>query len=375
MTSQNLRVTAAWVLPFSAIVLAAVIFIADTVTDLEIAFPAFYTVIVLIAVRFCKKRGVVLVGVGCIALTLLSDLVTIDVPPSQAGIINTCISLLAIAATTYLALKIEMEKEVTFEARSQLAHIARVTTLGEMTATIAHEVNQPLTAVLINGNACLHWLDAEPPDLSEARKNIANIVRDANRASGIVVQVRDLTKGLPPENDWLRVNELILATTLLIDREIQRNQISMQTQLSDDEPLIQGDRVQLQQVLLNLLLNAIEALSSVSIGSRHLVIATTKKDLKSVLVSVYDSGKGFPSNDLDRLFDPFYSTKSDGMGMGLTISRSIVESHGGRIWATPNSPCGAVFQFTLPIDSTLIRSVNKDRPRWADDGQNLLSVK
>jgi signal transduction histidine kinase len=365
MTSQNLRVTAAWVLPFSAIVLAAVIFIADTVTDLEIAFPAFYTVIVLIAVRFCKKRGVVLVGVGCIALTLLSDLVTIDVPPSQAGIINTCISLLAIAATTYLALKIEMEKEVTFEARSQLAHIARVTTLGEMTATIAHEVNQPLTAVLINGNACLHWLDAEPPDLNEARRNIANIVRDANRASGIVVQVRDLTKGLPPENDWLRVNELILATTLLIDREIQRNQISMQTQLSDDEPLIQGDRVQLQQVLLNLFLNAIEALSSVSIGSRHLVIATTKKDLKSVLVSVYDSGNGFPSNDLDRLFDPFYSTKSDGMGMGLTISRSIVESHGGRIWATPNSPCGAVFQFTLPIDSRMVRSVNKDRFRWA----------
>ena len=375
MTSQNLRVTAAWVLPFSAIVLAAVIFIADTVTDLEIAFPAFYTVIVLIAVRFCKKRGVVLVGVGCIALTLLSDLVTIDVPPSQAGIINTCISLLAIAATTYLALKIEMEKEVTFEARSQLAHIARVTTLGEMTATIAHEVNQPLTAVLINGNACLHWLDAEPPDLNEARKNIANIVRDANRASGIVVQVRDLTKGLPPENDWLRVNELILATTLLIDREIQRNQISMQTQLSDDEPLIQGDRIQLQQVLLNLLLNAIEALSSVSTGSRHLVIASAKKDSNSLLVSVYDSGKGFPSNDLDRLFDPFYSTKSDGMGMGLTISRSIVESHGGRIWATPNSPCGAVFQFTLPIDSRLIRSVNKDRPRWADDGQNLLSVK
>ena len=375
MTSQTPRAAATWVLPFSAIVLAAAIFIADTVTDLEIAFPAFYTVIVLIAVRFCKKRGVVLVGVGCIALTLLSDLVTIDVPPSQAGIINTCISLLAIAATTYLALKIEMEKEVTFEARSQLAHIARVTTLGEMTATIAHEVNQPLTAVLINGNACLHWLDAEPPDLNEARKNIANIVRDANRASGIVVQVRDLTKGLPPENDWLRVNELILATTLLIDREIRQNQISMQTRLSDDAPLIQGDRVQLQQVLLNLLLNAIEALSSVSIGSRHLVVASAKKDSKSVLVSVYDSGKGLPPDDLGRLFDPFYTTKSDGMGMGLTISRSIVESHGGRIWATPNSPRGAVFQFTLPIDSRMLRSVNKDQFRWADVGQNLLSVK
>ena len=149
----------------------------------------------------------------------------------------------------------------------------------------------------------------------------------------------------------------------------------MQTRLSDDAPLIQGDRVQLQQVLLNLLLNAIEALSSVSIGSRHLVIASAKKDLKSVLVSVYDSGKGFPPDDLGRLFDPFYTTKSDGMGMGLTISRSIVESHGGRIWATPNSPRGAVFQFTLPIDSRMIRSVNKDRFRWADVGQNLLSVK
>ena len=360
MMSQDFRVTAAWVLPFAAIVLATAIFIADTVTDLEIAFPVFYTAIVLIAVRFCKKRGVVLVGVGCIALTLLSDLLTIEVAPSQAGIINTCISLSAIAATTYLALKIEMEKEATFEARSQLAHIARVTTLGEMTATIAHEVNQPLTAVLINGNACLHWLDAEPPDLNEARKNITNIVRDTNRASGIVVQVRDLTKGQPPASEWLRVNEIILATTLLIDREIQQNQISMQTQLSDDVPLIQGDRVQLQQVLLNLLLNSIEALSSVSIGSRHLVIASAKKNSNSVLVSVYDTGKGISPNDLDRLFDPFYTTKSDGMGIGLTISRSIVESHGGRIWATPNSPCGAVFQFTLPIDVRMVRSVKRN---------------
>ena len=183
MVSQDFRVTAAWVLPFAAIVLATAIFIADTITELEIACPVFYTAVVLIAARFCKKRGVVFVGLACIALTLLSDLLTIEVAPSQAGIINTCISLAAIAATTYLALKIEMEKDATYEARSQLAHVARVTTLGGMTANIAHEVNQPLTAVLINGNACLHWLDAEPPDLNEARKNITNIVRDTNRAS------------------------------------------------------------------------------------------------------------------------------------------------------------------------------------------------
>jgi signal transduction histidine kinase len=359
MTSQNLRADAAWVLPLTAIALATVIFIADTITELEIACPVFYTAVVLIAARFCKKRGIVFVGVACIALTLLSDLLMIGVAPSQAGVINTCISLAAIAATTYLAVKIEMEKEATFEARSQLAHVARVTTLGGMTANIAHEVNQPLTAVLVNGNACLHWLDAEPPDLNEARKNITNIVRDAHRASEIVVQVRDLTKGLPSASDWLNVNEIVLATTVLIDREIRQNQISIQTQLSDDVPPIMGDRVQIQQVLLNLLLNSIEALRSVAIGSRRLLIVSAKRNSNDVLVSVHDTGKGFSSSDLYCLFDPFYTSKSDGMGIGLTISRSIVEFHGGRIWATPNSPRGAVFHFTLPIDVKSDRSINK----------------
>ena len=364
MVSQDFRVTAAWVLPFAAIVLATAIFIADTITELEIACPVFYTAVVLIAARFCKKRGVVFVGLACIALTLLSDLLTIEVAPSQAGIINTCISLAAIAATTYLALKIEMEKDATYEARSQLAHVARVTTLGGMTANIAHEVNQPLTAVLINGNACLHWLDAEPPDLNEARKNITNIVRDTNRASKIVVQVRDLTKGQPPVSEWLRVNEIILATTVLIDREIRQNQISIQTQLSDDVPPINGDRVQLQQVLLNLVLNSIESLRLVAVGSRRLVIASAKSNSNSVLISVHDTGKGISPSDLGCLFDPFYTTKSDGMGIGLTISRSIVESHGGRIWATPNSPRGAVFHFTLPIDVRMDRSIKKNGFRW-----------
>jgi signal transduction histidine kinase len=305
-------------------------------------------------------------------LTLLSDLLTIEVAPSQAGVINTCISLAAIAATTYLALKIEMEKEATYEARSQLARVARVTTLGGMTANIAHEVNQPLTAVLVNGNACLHWLDAEPPDLNEARKNITNIVRDTNRASNIVVQVRDLTKGQPPVSEWLRVNEIILATTVLIDREIRQNQISIQTQLSGDVPPIKGDRVQFQQVLLNLLLNSIESLRLVAVGPRCLVIASAKKkDSNNVLISVHDTGKGFSSSDLDCLFDPFYTTKSDGMGIGLTISRSIVESHGGRIWATPNSPRGAVFHFTLPIEVRVDRPINKNGFRWENSSRTI----
>jgi len=225
--------------------------------------------------------------------------------------------------------------------------------------------------VLINGNACLHWLDAEPPDLNEARKNISNIVRDANRASEIVVQVRDLTKGQPPVSEGLSVNEIILATTALIDREIRQNQITIQTQLSDDVPPIKGDRVQLQQVLLNLLLNAIEALRLVAVGSRRLVIASANKDSNNVLISVHDTGNGISSGDLDCLFDPFYTTKTDGMGIGLTISRSIVETHGGRIWATPNSPRGAVFHFTLPIDVRGDRSMNKNGFRWENSSPKI----
>jgi signal transduction histidine kinase len=352
-------------------VLATAIFISDTVTELEIACPVFYTAVVLMAARFCKKRGIVFVGVACVALTLLSDLLMLDGVPSQAGIINTCISLAAIAATTYLAVKLETEKEATFEARSQLAHVARVTTLGGMTTNIAHEVNQPLTAVLINGNACLHWLDAKPPDLNEVRKNIANIVRDANRASTIVVQVRDLTKGLPPVSDSVMVNEIIHTTTALIDRELRQNQISIQTQLSDNVPPIKGDRVQLQQVLLNLLLNSIEALALVAVGSRRLVIASEKKDRNYVLISVHDTGKGISAPDLDCLFGPFYTTKPEGMGIGLTISRSIVESHGGRIWATPNSPRGAIFHFTLPIEVRADRPINKNGFRWENSSRKI----
>jgi len=349
MRPGNLRLNTTSVLPIVAIVLAACIFVADTITKLEIAFPAFYTAIILIAARFCKKRGIVLVGAGCIALTLLSDVLTIEAAPSQAGFINTMISLLVIAATTYLALQIEMEKEETYGARSQLAHIVRVTTLGEMATSIAHQINQPLAAMEINGNACMHWLDAKPPNLDEARRNLVRIVEDAARASEIIVQVRNLTKGSPPERHSLDINEIILSTLVLIDREVQQNQISLQTHLSNDMPTIQGDRVQLQQVILNLLLNAIDAINSAPAGSRTLVISSASNDPKSVRISIQDSGAGFAPENLDRLFDAFYTTKRDGMGMGLAISRSIVETHGGRIWATPAAPNGAIFQFTLPI--------------------------
>jgi C4-dicarboxylate-specific signal transduction histidine kinase len=350
MQPQNLRaMTRASLLPVVAITLAAGIFVADTIADLEIAFPAFYTVVVLLAVRFCKKHGVILVGIGCCALTLLSDLLTAASGSTGIGFINTTISLLAIATTTYLAVKIESEKAAAYEARSQLAHVGRVTTLGELTASIAHEVNQPLAAAVINGNACMRWLAAEPPNLDEARQAAVRLVKDANRASEIIAQVRALTKSSPPKKDWLQINDIILATVTLIESEILQNQVSLQTDLADDVPPVQGDRVQLQQVILNLILNALEAMSRIPAGPRELIISSAKNDSKGVRIALQDSGIGLAPDNLDRLFSAFYTTKPDGMGMGLAISRSIVEAHGGRIWAAPNAPRGAVFQFILPI--------------------------
>lgn len=344
---QNLRVTAVSLFPTIAVALTIGIFVADTVTELEIAFPAFYTAVVLMAARFCEKRGVILVGVGCIGLTLLSDFLTSDAAPTEAGVINTAISLVAIASTTYLALNIASEKEAAYQVRSQLAHVVRVTTLGEMAASIAHEVNQPLAAVSINGNACLRWLDTQPPNLDEAKKAVTRLVKDADRASDIIVQVRNLTKSSSPEQEWLGVNDIISATVSLAETELQQNQVSLRTFLTEHIPRVQGDRVQLQQVVLNLILNAVEAMNVVAAGARLLTISTAKCD-EGVLVSIQDTGAGISSKDLDRIFSAFYTTKNGGMGMGLAISRSIIESHGGRIWAAENLPSGATIQFILP---------------------------
>ena len=338
----------AFFLPLTTAALAAAIFAVDTITDLEIAVPVFYTAIVLLSVGFCKKSGIVFVGVGCIALTLLSDLLTANTGVSEAGVINTALSLLAITSTTFLAVKIQSSKIAASEAQSQLAHVARVTTLGELAASIAHEVNQPLAAAAINGNACLEWLAANPPNFEEARRAAALLVEDTHRASHILAQVRALTRGSTSEKGPVEINKTILATVALIDGEIQRSEVSVQTQLSNHLPIVDGDRVQLQQVILNLILNAIEAMNLVATGPRVLVISSATSDSNGVLVSVQDTGAGFAGKNLDRIFNAFYTTKPNGMGMGLAISRSIVENHCGRIWATSNSPRGAVFQFTLP---------------------------
>ena len=341
-------IAASPILPLATVALAIGIFVLDTVTNLEIAVAVLYVAVVLMSVGFCQKRGVILVSLACVALTVLSFFLT-ESGPSTTGLINCGISLLAIAATTLLILRIESAELTAQQAKAQLAHIARVTTLGELTASIAHEVNQPLTATVINAKASLHFLAAQPPNLEEARQAIECIAKDATRASDVVARVRGLAKRTPPQKELLNINETVNEVIKLTSSEIQNNHISLRTQFSNGLPLILGDRVQLQQVILNLILNAIEAMNGVTDDSRELLIKTAADNSNAVLVAIHDTGPGLEPGKIDNLFDAFYTTKRDGMGMGLAISRSIIEAHVGRIWAEPNTPRGAVFQFTLPM--------------------------
>src|SRR5215470_4775567 len=236
------------------------------------------------------------------------------------------------------------------EARAELTHVTRVMILGEMTASIAHEINQPLAAVDNNAGACLRWLAGQPPNLEEARQSVELIIGDARRAGEIIRRIRALAKKSPPRKDWLNINEIITEVITLAHGEIERNHVSLQTQLSSDVPLILGDRIQLEQVILNLIINAVEAMGGTNDGPRELLIGSRKSESKGVIVSVEDSGPGLNPESLGHLFTAFYTTKPKGMGMGLAISRSIIEAHGGRLWATANDERGATFQFTLPTD-------------------------
>jgi C4-dicarboxylate-specific signal transduction histidine kinase len=236
------------------------------------------------------------------------------------------------------------------EARIQLARVARVTTLGELTAAIAYEVNQPLTGLVSSGNACLRWLSGKTPNLEAAGRSIERMISDSNRAGQVIGRIRAMVKKSAPQRDSLNINDTIVEVITLIRTEINRNNISPLTELSNDLPFIWGDRVQLQQVVINLIMNAIEAMIGNGQTQRVLLISSAKDGSKGVLVTVRDTGPGLDETALDRLFDAFYTTKADGMGMGLAVSRTIIQARGGQLWATPNTPRGATFQFRLPID-------------------------
>jgi PAS domain S-box-containing protein len=239
-------------------------------------------------------------------------------------------------------------EEALRQAQADLARANRVTTMGELTASLAHEVNQPIGAAITDANTCLRWLTRDQPDLEEARAAASRMVKDGKRAGEIIGRIRVLFQKGTPEREWVDVNEVIREMIVLLHNEITQHSISVRTELARDLPRVMGDRVRLQQVMMNLIMNSIDAMKDVA-GTREIGIKSQPAENEQLLVSVSDTGVGLPPKQADQIFNAFFTTKSHGTGMGLRISRSIVESHGGRLWAADNAPSGASFHLTLPI--------------------------
>jgi PAS domain S-box-containing protein len=240
-------------------------------------------------------------------------------------------------------------EEALLRTQSELARAARVMTMGELTASIAHEVNQPLAAIVASGNACRRWLDTRPPNLERARESLGRMVADANRASDVIARIRALTRNALPEQVPVAINDIVRDVLLFVRGELDARRIELHLELGRDVSSVLGDKVQLQQVILNLTMNAVEALSRVMDRRRDLTIRTQSATTDEILVTVRDNGPGLEDGYDDRIFDTFFTTKPNGMGMGLSISRSIIEAHGGRLWALSELPHGAEFNFVLPI--------------------------
>jgi PAS domain S-box-containing protein len=241
----------------------------------------------------------------------------------------------------------KLAEETVRKTLAELAHVARVTTMGELVTSIAHEVNQPLAAIATNAQVCLRWLTRDVPNLEEVRKAAELIARDGKRASDVISRIRALVRKTGSEKEQLNIDRAIEEVVHLMEEEALRKGVVLRTELAGDLPFVLADRVQLQQVLLNLIINGVEAMSSVADGRRELLVYSCLHESKQVLVGVQDFGFGIEPENLKKIFDPFYTTKSQGMGMGLAISRSIVENHGGKLWASPNDGPGATFKFTL----------------------------
>ena len=264
--------------------------------------------------------------------------------PAETRALEMATHLAGIAIERKLARE---ERERLRQAQADLAHINRVTTMGELTASLAHEIKQPITAAVINARTCLRWLGRDEPDVSEAREAASRLVTDVTRAADIISRISFLFKKGAPQRELVDVNEVIREMVVLLRGEATRYNIFVQTELAADLPQVMGDRVQLQQIMMNLIMNSIDAMKDVD-GTRELAIKSQRGQNGELQVSVSDTGVGLPSNQTDQIFNAFFTTKPHGTGMGLSISRSIVESHGGRLWAADNSPRGASFHLTLP---------------------------
>ena len=246
--------------------------------------------------------------------------------------------------------EIKRAQEALHTAQAELAHVTRITTLGQLSASIAHEVSQPLVGIVTNGDASLRWLERDVPEIEEARQAVRRIISDADRAGNVIRRIRDLAKNVTPEMTRLDINEVIGDAILLVQRQALGHRATLQSDLATGLPEVFGDRVQLQQVIINLLINGLEAMATVTGRTRELVVQSRLAEGNQVLVAVRDAGVGIAPETAEKLFDAFYTTKPDGMGMGLSICRSIVQAHGGRIWAGNNDGPGLTIQFTVPQD-------------------------
>jgi PAS domain S-box-containing protein len=282
----------------------------------------------------CEYRMIAVDG----RVVLLRDLVTVAVEGNRATRLR--------GVMVDISTRKEAE-EALRQAQADLAHVNRLTTMGELTASLAHEINQPIAAAVTNANTCLRWLTRDHPDVEEARAAAMRIVKDGTRAAEIINRIRLLFKKGIPQREFVDLNEVIREMVVVLHSEALRYSISVRTEFAEDLPQIMGDRVQLQQVMMNLIMNSIDAMKDMD-GKRELIIKSERAENEELIVSVSDTGVGVPPQQADQIFNAFFTTKVHGTGMGLRISRSIIESHGGRLWAAGNSQRGASFYFTLP---------------------------
>ena len=325
----------------------AAIFALDTLTEYAVAAAVFHTAVILVAVRWFSPRLVIGVTALCIALTLASFALT-PAGAYRTGLINTGISILAIVITAYLGLKMVAAQNAAHAAQTQLLRITQATSLGQVTASIAHEVNQPLAAIVTSGNACQRWLAQQPPNLEKADQALERILGDARRASEVIARIRSMARGEGPSKQKFDLNEAVREMVNLSGADLNQRAIAMDLQLAPGLAPAWCDRVQFLQVLGNLLLNAMDAMQDTAAVQRRISVATQALGQQLVL-TVTDAGEGLSLQAKSHLFDAFWTTKREGMGLGLNISRHMAEANGGRIWATDREGgrCGAVFHVSI----------------------------
>jgi len=341
------RARALWLVGL-ALVMAA-IFTADTTTHYEVAAAVFYAVVVLIATRVLHGRALWWLAASCIGLTVFSFALT-GHGDLQAGLVNLAISITAIVMVAWLVMKMEAARDAAHAAQAQLLRLARVKRLDGLTTAIAHEVNQPLAAIVTSGHACQRWLGQDPPKLAKAELALNRILADAARASQIVTRVRSLSRGEPVQAAAFDFNAAVMDVVALSTDELERHGIELALELAENLPPAFADPVQIGQVIGNLVLNAIEAMAAKP-DKAHVLRMGSRLKADRILLTVTDSGAGIPAAIQDHLFDAFWTTKPDGIGVGLSISRTMIEANGGQIWAEPATNGGAVFNISVPVES------------------------